>query len=184
MADKIFPWTEIVPDIPEGYIWDCVDTVITEIPNLISLCEAGHFRSFVRISFDISHLKTQFHSNPDIVFDVSSRMQIFRDFVSSANIVFDILDPALQILHEFVSSANIVFNAYSDMPDAKHFTSTANIVFDVSSSIFAQRLFASQADIVFDISDPIISAEIQNMRVTETGDTRVTETGDTRVTED
>jgi hypothetical protein len=55
MATKIFPWTEIVPE-PENeddYLWNSIDTEITELPDCISLCEWGDFRILARVQTTI-----------------------------------------------------------------------------------------------------------------------------------
>ena len=117
MADKIFPWTEIVPDIPEDdYIWDCVDTEITEAPDIISLCETGLFRSLARIHFGgvggldlLSHLRVQFHSRPIITFATRSLIPTVRDFVSVSGIVFDVVSDGPNIQKLFLASAHIQF---------------------------------------------------------------------------
>jgi hypothetical protein len=58
MATKIFPWTVIdVPEIPEDdYRWQSIDTEITEIPDLVSLCEWGDFRILAKITTSISSI--------------------------------------------------------------------------------------------------------------------------------
>jgi len=48
MADKIYPWT-IIEEPEEDYLWDCIDTEITELPDLISWCLDGRFFSLARI---------------------------------------------------------------------------------------------------------------------------------------
>ena len=83
MGRKIFPWTDI--DIEEieyetDYRWDCIDTEITELPDVLSWCEEGDFRVLGRIVFNTSSNIIQ---------------HLSRDFDSTANIASAINTPSI-----------------------------------------------------------------------------------------
>lgn len=80
MADKIFPWTELEPEA-EDYLWDCIDTEITELPDLISWCLDGRFFSLARIysNIDSGNIKQNrnFNISAEISSDISSDISFF-----------------------------------------------------------------------------------------------------------
>jgi hypothetical protein len=175
MADKLFPWTEIVPEIEaEDYIWSCIDTEITELPDIISWCYPGQFRSLARVRFGgdgalfTSYLRTQFHSRPHIEFAATSNIPTPRYFVSGADVGIDltsnlnrsfffastthiqsvIISTIRQVYH---AETNIQTSIISTLERFWSLASTANIVSDISSSANAERSIAVQVDIVSDI---------------------------------
>jgi hypothetical protein len=56
MATKIFPWTELVPEVenPDDYRWDSIDTEITEGDDVVSFCDVGSFRVLARVRHVVS----------------------------------------------------------------------------------------------------------------------------------
>jgi hypothetical protein len=157
MADKIFPWTEIVPEIEaeDDYIWDCVDTEITELPNIVSWCDPGQFISFARIIFsnrsELSITGNDFASTSNIVVDISSDANVECVIAAQADIVVDISSDAF-LNNLFISQADIGINISSDADADRVIAAQVDTVFDISSDAFLNNLFTSQADIVVDIS--------------------------------
>lgn len=90
---KIYPWSEFEYVEPEDYRWDCIDTEITELPDVISWCQTGSFGEPA-----ILHR---------INFGMSGSIHSIRNFSSVSSMTSNITDVDLQYFLGFSSQANI-----------------------------------------------------------------------------
>jgi hypothetical protein len=106
----------------------------------------------------VSDIYMGFSGNVNILSDISSSINIERDFVSQADIASNITDADIHLGNLFASQADIGSDITDPVIYAENlFISQADITYDMSSHL-TRMYFLSQADIVHDITDPDISA--------------------------
>jgi hypothetical protein len=148
VADKLFPWTEIVPEIEEedDYIWQCVDTEITEDPNLVSWCYPGQFIVLAKVDFDgRSYILTQgFQVRANVTLDMTSALPNPLGFASTASVTFA-TSSQLNIPLFFASTANIQTVTKGKIAQVYH--TEQHIQTDTTSHAQVERHFKSTASI-------------------------------------
>ena len=150
MGRKIFPWTEIEEiEYETDYRWDCIDTEITELPDVVSWCKEGLFNPMVaRIGIDIT--------------DGIRLAGLTFAYASQANFVSNINNPEIdEATVKFASQANIVSNIISDADQniTQLFASQSDIEADMTSDKGMTRTFIRtngtwSTSVYYDINHP------------------------------
>ena len=66
-----------------SYLWDCIDSSLTELPTLVSWCENGAVQSTSHVTWDTISLLRRIiaiASVPDLAFDISSQIGGYDQF--------------------------------------------------------------------------------------------------------
>lgn len=100
--NKLYPWSDFEYTEPEDYRWDCIDTEITELPDIISWCMEGLFLpSLYQVNFGTTsniNCERSFASNAIITPDITSGNKIQNIFSSLPVITTEFNSPTLDLL--------------------------------------------------------------------------------------